>query len=112
MAVDRELGLVFLIVTTLLSIAGVVYLLTYLTPHKDVSDAAIPIIIFVLALFAISPAVLLLRERPLKGLDEWSPSAGTHDSAKTSSSTGDSKTSSSQDGAATKQPTTSGSKPV
>lgn len=31
------------------------------------------IMIFVLALVAVSPAVLLLLQRPLKGLDQWSP---------------------------------------
>jgi len=33
-------------------------------------------IVFVLALFAISPVVLLLLERPLSGLDQWSPGGG------------------------------------
>jgi hypothetical protein len=67
-------GIAFLIVTTIVGCAALGYVLMYLRPHHDVSDAAIPVIIFVLALFAISPAVLLLRERPLKGLDDWSPS--------------------------------------
>jgi hypothetical protein len=41
-----------------------------------------PIIIFALAVFAISPAVLLLRERPLEGLDKWSPSGPVKEEAK------------------------------
>jgi len=53
--------------------AAVAYTLLKLMPDGKISDAAAPIIIFVLALFAISPAVLLLRERPLEGLDKWSP---------------------------------------
>jgi hypothetical protein len=72
-----KIGLLVLGFTTAFSMVAVGYVLLYLAPNDDVSDAVIPIIIFVLALFAISPAVLLLRERPLEGLDKWSPPTGT-----------------------------------
>jgi hypothetical protein len=75
-----NIGLWVLAFTTAFSMAAAGYLLLYLAPHNDVSDAAIPVIIFVLALFAISPAVLLLRERPLEGLDKWSPPGASSDS--------------------------------
>jgi hypothetical protein len=32
------------------------------------------VMLFALAVFAISPAVLLLLERPLAGIDKWTPS--------------------------------------
>ncbi len=73
-------GLAFLVATTVFSMAAAAYVLLKLMPGKEVSDAAAPIIIFVLALFAISPAVLLLRERPLEGLDKWSPGGGSSES--------------------------------
>lgn len=38
--------------------------------------ATLPLAIFAIALFAISPAVLLILGRPLKGLDEWAPGSG------------------------------------
>lgn len=69
-------GIGALCVTTVFSMAAVAYTLLKLMPDGKISDAAAPIIIFVLALFAISPAVLLLRERPLEGLDKWSPGGG------------------------------------
>lgn len=78
-----NIGLWVLGFTTAFSMAAVGYVLLYLAPNEDVSDAVIPIIVFVLALFAISPAVLLLRERPLEGLDKWSPPTGTGDSTST-----------------------------
>jgi hypothetical protein len=39
--------------------------------RQRISAVLVPIVIFVLAIFAISPAVLLLVERPLKGMDEY-----------------------------------------
>ncbi len=39
-------------------------------------------VIFVLALTAISPAVLLLLQRPLAGIDTWSPGASKQDDKK------------------------------
>ncbi len=66
-------GLGALVATTLFSMVAVGYMLFELVHGGEVSDVAAPIIIFVLALFAISPAVLLLRERPLEGLDKWFP---------------------------------------
>jgi cell division septation protein DedD len=66
-------GIGILCATTIFSMLGVAYVLLKLMPDDKVSDVAAPIIVFVLALFAISPAVLLLRERPLGGLDQWSP---------------------------------------
>jgi hypothetical protein len=34
---------------------------------------SLPVALFALAVFIISPAMLLIRERPLKGIDEWKP---------------------------------------
>jgi hypothetical protein len=62
-------GLYFLIATVLFGIA-VTVALVWMAWDEKISEWAIPAAIFALALFAISPAVLLLRERPLKGLDE------------------------------------------
>lgn len=95
-----NIGLAVLSFTTAFSMAAAGYVLLYLAPHEEVSDAAIPVIIFVLALFAISPAVLLLRERPLEGLDKWSPPGATSDSKDSASGTADPKASSSADSAA------------
>lgn len=69
-------GLGFLIVTTLFGMAMTLWVIKLARDDK-ITDWAVPTAIFALALFAISPAVLLLRERPLKGLDEagW-PGAG------------------------------------
>ncbi len=44
-----------------------------LVRDAKLGGAGLALVIFVLALFAISPAVLLLLERPLKGLDSYSP---------------------------------------
>lgn len=41
--------------------------------RDDVDPWVFPAATFALALFAISPAVLLILGRPLKGLDEWKP---------------------------------------
>jgi len=68
-----KLGLIVLCVTTAFSMLAVGYVLAYLVPGGKIGEAAAPIVIFVLALFAVSPAVLLLRERPLEGIDKWSP---------------------------------------
>jgi hypothetical protein len=86
--VARELGSRFLIATVLFGIA-VTGVLVWMASDDKISEWAIPAVIFALALFAISPAVLLLRERPLKGLDEagWpgtqppAPSQGSEGSA-------------------------------
>lgn len=48
------------------------------TYQGSISALDLSVLIFVLALFAISPAVLLLLERPLAGLDNWKP--GSSDS--------------------------------
>jgi hypothetical protein len=78
----------FLAATTLFAMAAIGYMLVELMPGDDVSDVAAPIAIFALAVFAISPAVLLLLERPLKGLDDWMPGgkpSGEKDESGTSS---------------------------
>jgi hypothetical protein len=59
---------------------------------KQITGWSLPAAIFALAVFAASPTVLLLRERPLRGIDEWMPNAK-------GSETGDAPTSSA--GAAT-----------
>lgn len=56
-----------------LAIIGVLLLAGF----GKLGDVATPTVIFALALFAISPAVLLLRERPLEGLDKWTPSGSS-----------------------------------
>ncbi len=71
-----DVGLWVLGATTTFSMLATAYILLKLMPDSQVSDVAAPIMIFVLALFAISPAVLLLRERPLEGIDKWSPAGG------------------------------------
>ncbi|HVD40051.1 MAG TPA: hypothetical protein VNC16_03480 [Solirubrobacterales bacterium] len=74
-----DAALIALVITTIFSMLTIGYILLHLAPAGKISDAAIPVIIFVLALFAISPAVLLLRERPLEGLDKWSPGGGVEE---------------------------------
>jgi hypothetical protein len=103
-------GLGFLVATTIFSMAAAGYVLLKLMPAKEISDVAAPIIIFVLALFAISPAVLLLRERPLEGLDKWSPGGSGNDD-EAGSATGGSTESGSGDSATT-QPAAEASQPA
>jgi hypothetical protein len=43
---------------------------------NKIDDLAAALLVFILAVFAISPAVLLLIERPLEGLDQWRPAGG------------------------------------
>jgi hypothetical protein len=62
----------FLIFSLLVATAGGVAVLL-LVAYDELDDWAAAPLVFVLALFAISPAVLLLRERPLEGLDKWTP---------------------------------------
>jgi hypothetical protein len=57
------------IIVSVLAIGGVLYM----TASGTVSEWVLPAAIFTLALFAVSPAVLLLRERPLEGIDKWMP---------------------------------------
>jgi hypothetical protein len=96
-------GLAVLLVTTLFSLWAVSYVLRTLLPAEPISDVAAPVMVFVLTLFAISPAVLLLRERPLKGLDQWMP-GGKADDGKDGGSTSSGTTAS--DGATTATATT------
>jgi hypothetical protein len=71
-----DVGVTLLIFTTVISLVAAGYVLL----QVDKIDAwAAPVLIFVLALFAISPAVLLLNERPLKGIDAWMPAGATGD---------------------------------
>jgi hypothetical protein len=69
-------GLIALAVTTVFGMAATAWLIL-LAGRGKISSWSLPAAIFVLALFAASPAVLLLRERPLKGIDEWKPGAGS-----------------------------------
>jgi hypothetical protein len=62
-------GVIFLTVALVFSLVLMVWLFI-LAGDDKISDWALPASIFALALFVISPAVLLLRERPLKGIDE------------------------------------------
>lgn len=70
-------GLSFLKWASIFSALGVAYVLVFLVHGEKVDAGEGALLIFLLALFAISPAVLLLRERPLKGLDDWSPTGGS-----------------------------------
>lgn len=67
-------GLSFLKWSTVFSMLGIAYVLLFLIHGGKVDAAEGPVLIFLLALFAVSPAVLLLRERPLEGIDKFSPS--------------------------------------
>jgi hypothetical protein len=62
-------GVIFLSVALVFSMFLMVWLFRLARADK-ISDWALPAGIFALALFVISPAVLLLRERPLEGLDK------------------------------------------
>lgn len=57
-----------------LAVVGVGVLMYFLGDDK-VDGWEVALATFALALFVISPAVLLLRERPLKGVDQWMPGA-------------------------------------
>src|SRR6185437_12765981 len=59
-------------------LAGLAFTLAF---KKDINGSELALLIFVLALFAVSPSVLFLLERPLKGIDDWSPSGGASDSS-------------------------------
>jgi hypothetical protein len=72
-----------LIVATLFVAAAVA-----LTAKGKINGAELALSVFVAALFAISPSVLLLLERPLAGLDSFSPGVGGESKA----GTGDDKT--------------------
>ena len=77
----RELsvwGLRILGVELVLSLGFLIWLFILAGADK-ISDWAFPTAIFALALFVISPVVLLILERPLKGVDEagW-PGGGLH----------------------------------
>jgi hypothetical protein len=65
-------GVIFLVVVLLFAGYVVVRLLDLVDDDK-IDGWELAIGIFALALFAISPAVLLIRERPLQGLDQWMP---------------------------------------
>jgi hypothetical protein len=64
----------FLIATLLFAMAMTAWLIDVAAAKLD--GWALAPAIFALALFAISPIVLLLRERPLEGIDKWMPSGG------------------------------------
>jgi hypothetical protein len=65
-------GTGFLVVGTAIALVVLIELVDFVDDGKmDGWELAVGI--FALALFVISPAVLLLRERPLQGLDQWMP---------------------------------------
>jgi hypothetical protein len=81
-----DLGLALLVfgfVAMLAALGG----LCYLVAADELSGWALPAAIFALALFAISPAVLLLRERPLEGLDKWMPGGKAEEDEEESTTT-------------------------
>lgn len=71
-----DVGVTLLIFTTVISLIAAGYVLLQV---DKVDVWAAPVLIFVLALFAVSPAVLLLNERPLKGIDAWMPAGARGD---------------------------------
>lgn len=75
-------GLRVLLVSVVFSILAVSYLLGWHAEAENLNGVELALVIFALALFAISPAVLLLRERPLRGLDKWMPGGSAGDSKK------------------------------
>lgn len=65
-------GVGILCVTVAVSVIGLFIVLSKLGDSGFDEWSAVAII-FALALFAVSPAVLLLRERPLQGIDQFMP---------------------------------------
>jgi len=59
-------GIAALVCTTIFSMLAVCFLLLDLVPGGKVSDAAVPVIIFVLALFAISPGFCCFANDPCR----------------------------------------------
>jgi hypothetical protein len=80
---------VFLAATTAIGLLAIGYMLMYLLPGDHITSTAVPIAIFALAVFAISPAVLLLLERPLKGVDDWVPGGSAKEEAGTKEKPGE-----------------------
>jgi hypothetical protein len=68
----------FLVGLTLFATA-VTGFLAFLVFDGKLDPWAFPAAVFVLALFALSPAVLLMVERPLKGIDQWMPGGKAQD---------------------------------
>jgi hypothetical protein len=71
----RKLALpaVILMVVGIVAAGGFTYKGFQLVSNGKMNGYELVVVIFVLALVAISPAVLLLLQRPLKSVDEWSP---------------------------------------
>jgi hypothetical protein len=69
-------GVAILYLSVGFAIAMTVWLMI-LVGNKTVSAWTLPAAVFAFALFAAAPAVLLLRERPLKGIDNWMPGGGS-----------------------------------
>lgn len=63
-----------LLTGTVIASFVLVFRLLALLGTKTIDAWELVLLIFVLSLMAVSPATLLLIGRPLKGLDEWSPS--------------------------------------
>ena len=83
-----EKGRDMLVVSTFFSMVMIVAVIIFASENK-LDGTETPIIIFVLAIFAISPAVLLLRERPLEGLDKFTPSGPTGGASGSSGDSGE-----------------------
>ncbi|QII05928.1 DUF308 domain-containing protein [Rhodococcoides fascians A25f] len=63
--------------------SGILSIIAFLlTRDHHIDGYQLPLVLFVLALIAVSPSVLLLLERPLRGLDHWSPGGKVEDDAK------------------------------
>ncbi|WP_156750686.1 hypothetical protein [Mycobacterium sp. 852013-50091_SCH5140682] len=66
-------GAVILLVLGLVAAVFFTYWSFQLVADGKINGYELIAIVFVLALVAISPAVLLLLQRPLKGIDQWAP---------------------------------------
>jgi membrane protein implicated in regulation of membrane protease activity len=73
-----EKGPLFLVIGGAFS-AAMVIVAFVLAGYGKIGDLALAGVVFALALFAVSPAVLLLLGRPLAGLDNWTPGAAGAD---------------------------------
>jgi hypothetical protein len=73
-----QTGKHFLVGLTFFAMA-VTGFLAFLLFDNKLDAWAFPAAVFALAAFAISPAVLLIIERPLKGIDQWMPSGKAQD---------------------------------
>jgi hypothetical protein len=68
-----EFGPKVLIASLVGAAAAIIYMLLILVPRDHISGEVAALVIFTLAVFITAPATLLLRERPLSGIDQFMP---------------------------------------